>query len=388
MNRTIKRLAIVVDSISHFEIPLYEKYLELDGVEIMLLHMQPYVGQLYCSQYQNQINWGKDVPAEINRKLCITTFNVLQNLKSFGPDQILLYGYTSKTSIFVLLYAKLSRILVGHRGTMTRKYDPRSKSNRFIKQLKRRLRSLLFNVFDFHHFGGKESLAVLRESGIGANRCFFIPYSVESNYFLAQTEIESVKDNAIQIREQYGISVESKVVLFIGQHSWIKGLDIAIEAFRIALAQRPSLKLLVLGTGKETEKLMEYVVLHKLSDAVIFVGFVPSYSTVPYYLAANVTLFTSRYETWARAINESCLCERPVIIGEHLPPANDMVINRNDGWIVNTEEPADYANAIIDFCDSDLKTLKAMGMSAKDNALNFSYEKNLYQIKASLEFSE
>ena len=65
-----------------------------------------------------------------------------------------------------------------------------------------------------------------------------------------------------------------------------------------------------MGKGHETPAMMRAAEELLEPGTYHFAGFVPSKHTVPYYLASDLVIFPSRYETWARGVNEAMLCGR------------------------------------------------------------------------------
>jgi glycosyltransferase involved in cell wall biosynthesis len=244
----------------------------------------------------------------------------------------------------------------------------------------RPLRRYVLRQFDAHHYGGNFSKRALSEIGVPPESMFFVPYSVDTPYFAGQADDAEVIRKAAEIRGHFGIAPDAKLVLFIGQHSWIKGPDIAIDAIAEAQKRISELQLVIVGGGVMTEELKARAAARLLPGSYYFAGFIPSKSTMPYYLASDVVIFTSHYETWGRAVNEAMLARRPCIVNNMMAVSGDLVLSERNGVVLTERDPSAYAQAIVEYFRLDKITRCNMGEEARRQALHFSYEDHLEDV--------
>jgi glycosyltransferase involved in cell wall biosynthesis len=319
---------------------------------------------------------------------------VFRELRAWSPKAVLLYGYawSGPGAVPLLLALKACRVPVVFRGTLHTDPDPRSP--RFAG-VKRRLKRRLFRLFDSLHYGGSYSRRVFEAANIPAARLFLVPFSVDSTYFVAESDRLEQTGVRRSVRTSLGIGETEYVILFIGQLSWQKGADIAIEVFARSIDRVPSARLVVLGSGPLDQQLREEVRHRGLDKAVSFQGFCPTKQTVPYYLASDVVLFTSRYETWARAVNEAMLCKRPCILNAAIPAA-DLIEHGSSGYIVPPGDVAAYVRrpdvAAYVRCLEQHSALPAeqrvaIGEAARRSACGMSYENHVDALVESFRFA-
>ena len=204
----------------------------------------------------------------------------------------------------------------------------------------RPLGRLLLRLFDAHHYGGDYSRKVLLDAGAKESSLFFVPYSVDTPHFLAEAANPVQQKAALDIRTTLGWAPDDHVILFIAQHNWFKGPDIAMEVFRQVAQADPKARFLVVGSGSMTEAMKTYAQQYLDPRAIHFAGFVSSAQTVAYYLASDLVLCTSRYETWARMVNEAMLCRRPCLVSRIVPAAGGLIVNNENGYVVKNPKPA------------------------------------------------
>ena len=95
--------------------------------------------------------------------------------------------------------------------------------------------------------GGDYSRRVLRHALVPKKRLFFVPYSVDTPYFVEVADRPGMEDESQKIKESLGWSDCFPIILFIGQLSWVKGPDIAVQVFQQYYEKNSKARLLVVG---------------------------------------------------------------------------------------------------------------------------------------------
>jgi glycosyltransferase involved in cell wall biosynthesis len=179
---------------------------------------------------------------------------------------------------------------------------------------------------------------------------------------------------AQEMRASLGWAPDDQVILFIAQHNWVKGPDIAIEVFRRAAKVNPKARFLVVGSGRMTDWMKTTAQQRLRPEVIHFAGFVPSMQTVPYYLASDLVLCTSRYETWARMVNEAMLCRRPCVVSRVVPAAGGLIVHGQNGYVVAEPEAGLVTDAIAAHFALPMAERRNMGNAAREQAQRFAYE--------------
>jgi glycosyltransferase involved in cell wall biosynthesis len=108
-------------------------------------------------------------------------------------------------------------------------------------------------------------------------------------------------------------------ILFVGRIDRRKGADIALEAFSRAREQRPSLTMLMVGSGEP-----------RPAPGVRFLGNLPPEELERLRLQSGLMLSASRFETFSYAIAESMALGMPVL---STPTFAEVIMNHTDGRI-------------------------------------------------------
>jgi hypothetical protein len=125
------------------------------------------------------------------------------------------------------------------------------------------------------------------QRGIGPERIAVIPNAVDVNKFAFGTAADPV------LRRQLGL--EGKTVLgFAGSFYGYEGLDLLLDAAARLVAQRPKVRVLLVGGGPREQALREQAARLGLSEHVIFVGRVPHAEVQSYYELIDVLVYPRR----------------------------------------------------------------------------------------------
>ena len=175
-----------------------------------------------------------------------------------------------------------------------------------------------------------------------------------------------------EIREYFGIDSSDIVILFVSMNFEIKGLDYVIAAIGKAKASYPShnFKLLVVGKG-DYKKYSALAQKAGIKDDVIFSG-VQKKNLGKIYLASDIFMMLSRFDTFGMTVLEAMAASLPVIISSNVG-AKDLVGEGINGFVIDDTNNADMICEKIGFM-LDSKTRITMAKEAYNTALNNSWD--------------
>ena len=128
-----------------------------------------------------------------------------------------------------------------------------------------------------------------------------------------------------KIKEKY--SINSDLVLYIGQLHGAQYVDLLIRASNIVLHKKPETKFMIVGEGFLESKLRALVYDLGLVDKVIFTSSVP-HEEIPYYInAASVCVAPFRH-------TEVTICKSPLKIVEYMA-CGKAIVASNVGEVKN-----------------------------------------------------
>lgn len=129
-------------------------------------------------------------------------------------------------------------------------------------------------------------------------------------------------------------------LLFFGQLTSVKGLDILLEAMR----HLPDVKLIVAGRGEQQKKFMTIVSRHNLN--VSFVGFQSGQKLQELIRGSMAVIVPSRwYENQPYAVVEAFAYGKPVI-GTQLGGIAELIDDGVNGLLFKPDDPADLADKL------------------------------------------
>ncbi len=378
------RMAVLTMGISHFEVPLFRLCTQCKGLHIKVFYVHPVKDKKFDSEYDQEIEWGCNLLAGYDSLQVKSPRELIRAAHEWGCDLVMIYGYGWPGAPQIILRNWLKGQAQIHRGTLNYFPDPR-------RTIKRRLLNplgrLLLRLFDAHHYGGDYSRKVLLGAGVKEDSLFFVPYSVDTRHFLVTSESPVQLNTALAIRKDQGWSLDDHVILFIAHHNWVKGPDIAMEVFRRVSMNDTKARFLIVGAGRMTADMKDYSRKYFGHKITHFVGFVPSSQTIAYYLASDLVICSSRYETWARMVNEAMLCRRPCIVSRTVAAAGGLVDDGVNGHVVHTPEVSQFVIAIQSHFALSPHERQQMGEAAREKAKLFAYEPYIDNVLAAARYA-
>ena len=163
---------------------------------------------------------------------------------------------------------------------------------------------------------------------------------VDVNYFKDAPALHSTRN----IREEYGLPPDAKVILQVAHFMEHKRQEDAIRALKIALhSSKRELFLALVGaaTDERLSKLKSLARETGMADRVLFCG-VQS-DVRPYYLAADVfTLTSSSVETFPLSALEAMAMGLPCVLTD-VGGVREMIVEGENGYLVKPCDPESIA---------------------------------------------
>ncbi|MEL7047947.1 MAG: glycosyltransferase family 4 protein [Pseudomonadota bacterium] len=377
------RVAIITPMLSHFEVPMYRLASTFDGLDVRVFHTDLRDDAFYDRDYGRVIDWGERLRSGYAHVAAATAGEMQRAVLDWKPHIALMYGYAWRGALGLLARLRFAKTPVVHRGLLTPYMNVRRPG--WLTRPWRFVQPHLLRRFQGHHYGGTYSQAVLNAASIPASQTFFVPYSVDTAHFRACSDDPVCIRAAARLKANLGWDGDAPVVLFMCQHSAFKAPDVALLATAELQKSIPNLKLIMAGSGQMTEPLKRLAHSKLISGSFHFPGFVASKKTPTYYLAADLALFPSRYDTWSRGINESMLARRPCVVSRVVPAAGGLVDDQVTGYVVDDLTPDAFVKPVLSFFNAPGDARQRMGAHARQRAEQFSYEANATQLRASFE---
>jgi len=164
-------------------------------------------------------------------------------------------------------------------------------------------------------------------------------------------------------RQKYNISLDKKVISFLGRVHYIKGNDFLIKGFSEFAKCNQNSKLVIIGPDDgHMVECKEIVNNLGIKDRVIFTGFLGGEYKNSALVDSDIVVQLSRQEQGAWAPLEAVLCETPILVTRHTGTGEDIK-RLNAGYLVDFDDVNGLSNIFINIFDNyDLameKTLEA-----------------------------
>ncbi|MFY7727892.1 MAG: glycosyltransferase, partial [Flavobacterium sp.] len=141
----------------------------------------------------------------------------------------------------------------------------------------------------------------------------------------------------------------------IGRPSYQKNIELMIEALYHVKQQLPQVHLVVVGVGFLSDKLSavkDIIRNRNLESNVTIIDWTSRENTLNILSHCSVYLSTSRYEGLPYAVIEALALQKPCVVSD-CDGNKDLVENGYNGYVIPSENPADYAEKILALLHND-----------------------------------
>ncbi len=224
-----------------------------------------------------------------------------------------------------------------------------------------------------------EDLARTIRSRIGADRA--------SRVHVIPTGVDVAGIRALQPidpRPGQGWPSDAVVVASLGRLAPEKSPGLLLDAFAIAAAAVPRLRLLMVGGGPSEPNLRVRVAAPDLAGRVHLTGTRPRPEALARVAGADLFLFTSRTETQGLVLAEALSAGLPAVAVDG-PGVRDSVRDGVDGVVVPAEPVGTLVSRLADAVAgmaSDEARRREMGERARSDADRFAVERRVAEVEA------
>ncbi|MEK5430665.1 N-acetyl-alpha-D-glucosaminyl L-malate synthase BshA [Lysinibacillus sp. FSL R7-0073] len=159
-------------------------------------------------------------------------------------------------------------------------------------------------------------------------------------------EREYFPRNSGNLKEQFGIQEDEKVLIHVSNFRKIKNLPHIIDAF-MKIRANVKAKLLLVGDGPEKHRVMDQVKESPYMKDVLFLG--KQENLAELYAISDLKLLLSQQESFGLVLLEAMACGVPCI-GTNVGGIPEVIEHGLDGFIVelgDTEAVAEYAVQLL-----------------------------------------
>lgn len=213
--------------------------------------------------------------------------------------------------------------------------------------------------------GEIQSKEIVDLFNINRKKIFEIPDGVDLS------QIEEYLSQASVTRKDLGLSEDDFVIINVNRIEKVKGVYYLIEALGRIKKEIDNVKLILIGTGTDEERI--YTLINKLglSDIIKHFRNVDDKLLFNYYKLADLSVTPTLYEGLPLVILEAMACGLP-IIATNTSENPQVVKDGVNGLLVPTADSQAIANAVIKL--NDKNKLKKMGSESKKIIKDYDWE--------------
>ncbi len=180
------------------------------------------------------------------------------------------------------------------------------------------------------------------------------------------------------LRQQWRVSSETKVLLYVGRLSPEKEIDVLVNAY-LAMKQtaEQDIKLVIVGDGPDRGRLE---LLCQGGD-VVFTGMLTGLNLAQAYASANVFVFASQVETFGNVVLEAMASGLPIIAYDYAS-AHLHVKKGETGWLSPLGDITGFIQSIYALPHN--QQLKGMGIQARKAVQHIGWQYPVHQFEEAL----
>jgi glycosyltransferase involved in cell wall biosynthesis len=146
-------------------------------------------------------------------------------------------------------------------------------------------------------------------------------------------------------REQLFPNADS-LILTVSRLSPVKNIAMLIKSFKYVYKKIPSCRLVIIGHGREKNRLVKLSKTLGLDHAIRFLEARPDKEMPIYYSMADIVAYPPLMEPWGLVPIEAMSCETPVVASNEGGPL-ESVVHKKTGLLANPRDPIAFSNALL-----------------------------------------
>jgi len=173
------------------------------------------------------------------------------------------------------------------------------------------------------------------------------------------------RPNKTELRQQFGLAEDKKIVLFVGRLYHRKGLEVLLQAVPQVLSEFGDTQFAISGTGykKKEENLKSLAKELNIEGQVKFLGYVPD-EKLPYlYAASDIFVLPAIYENFPFAILEAQASALPVI-STKVGGIPEFLNNGQNGFLIDPGDVTQLSQNLLTLLQNQ-KLAEDMGKTGR-----------------------
>ena len=286
--------------------------------ELIDQHFDGHYHVIYCAERESDRKWNfqhgtykKEFLSAVNDGVIHNNPKIVRSLKKIDPDTVIIMGfYPSMLYAYLWATFKKKSIIVFTDGSL--------KSESYLTVIHQFVRKIVFKKAKAFLGPSNGSAALYKSYGIDKKK-FFRTYLSVNNQSFFQTYLYEKKYD----------------LMFSGQFIERKMPFFFIEVAKKVKEQFGKCNVLILGSGPLKNRMLE--LLKKYEIEFYYPGYIRQEELPQYYSQSKLFLFPTQNDPWGVVANEAMASGVPVITCDRAGVANDLVIDQENGYVLDLE---------------------------------------------------
>lgn len=385
------RVGVLNTHVIQYFAPMYRYINQHSEIEIIPIYLSTQgLDEYQDDDFGQSVSWDVDLLTGTNSRFVAGAENravvsrpwrmlaplVVSLIRKEHLDVLIVHGHNTGANHLALIAAKILKIPVYSRCE-THLGLP-------ISKLRSRVRSLTlgsyYNLFAGFLAIGSANYDYYRSLGVSPGRIFTMPYSVDNDRFISESEISA--DQRLAFRSSIGVEDTSPIILFASKFTRRKRPDDLFLACQILHRRGLKFHLVYTGAGEMESE------LRQLSEAspevsVRFTGFVNQAKLPQLLSSSDVFVLPSESEPWGLVVNEAMCAALPVVVSNSVGSARDLVRPGTNGGLFEVGEVQQLA-AVLEPLVADPSLAREFGQASKDLIKNWGYPECVVGLRQAL----
>ncbi|MCS4188205.1 glycosyltransferase family 4 protein [Salinibacter ruber] len=355
------KLGVVTTHPIQYQIPIFKKLSEVDGVKLVVYYDQILGPDQQGQGFSTSFEWDLPLLEGYPWKVCATHEDKVIGRDVFvgfeqayhEVDVMLVHGWQTwymRRAFWHGLFSDVPLLVRGDTNAMKQRPP-------WIRYLQR----WYLRGFDRYLYVGEENKKFYRQAGVPEEHLFFAPRCVENERFSADWQL--LQGERAEIRADLGVGDSAICFLFCGKFTPKKRPRDVVQAFlQMRKDVDHAVHLLMVGDGPLRSEVVD---MTPEAAPVTFTGFLNQTEIGRAYTAADVIVLPSDYgETWGLVINEGMIFELPAIVSDRVGCGPDLVDEGETGRVFPFGDVQALRNVMGDMAEQP-EGIREMGTAAR-----------------------
>lgn len=291
-------------------------------------------------------------------------------------DAVFVFDYPYLSCWIANLAAKLSH------SALIMSYDATKLASRrgasWKIPIKKFLLPRVFGMAEAVCAGSSGTVRLLESLGVPPERIVLSPGATDSGFF----QQACLGFSRVELRRQWNLPQEAPVVLFCGKfQAWKRPQDL-LQAF--VKSGVDEAYLLFAGDGPLRTQLENEAQSLGVAARVRFLGFLNQSKLPGAYIASDLLVLPSEYETFGLVVSEAMVCGLPAVVSDQVGARFDLVEGHGSGHVYPTGDVEALARILRQVL-RDAEKLRRMGEAARSRMQTWSPHEKIGSLVQAIE---